>query len=150
MKNKSGNDRGMKHGFGYHRLYKVWNGMIHRCYNEKRDSYKHYGARGVTVCERWHDIKNFIEDMEHTFKEGLQLDRINNNGNYEPSNCRWVTTSQNAKNKRNSVEEQSDIDYVTFNKRINKWNVRLVFDSKLEAEIFAAQHLERPIQWPLC
>ena len=91
---------GTKHGLTKHRLYSTWMSMIHRCHNPKRNGYETYGACGISVCERWHDVRNFIEDMYPTFKEGLMLDRINNNGNYEPSNCRWTTMTVQGRNTR--------------------------------------------------
>ena len=74
--------------------------MKTRCINANSKSYKDYGGRGIKVCDRWHDVRNFIEDMYPTFKEGLMLDRINNNGNYEPSNCRWTTMTVQGRNTR--------------------------------------------------
>lgn len=87
------------HGLRKHRLYGTWIKMLDRCKNEKHIHYHRYGGRGITVCERWHDIKNFLEDMSPTFKEGLTLDRINNDGNYEPSNCRWATRKEQRSNQ---------------------------------------------------
>lgn len=78
--------------------YSVWSGMHRRCYNTKCSRYKDYGARGITIHERWHTFKNFLEDMGPR-PLGYTIDRINNNGNYEPGNCRWVTIQDNIKNK---------------------------------------------------
>ena len=108
--------------------------MLHRCTNPNNIGYKHYGGRGITVCDKWYDIQSFIEDMFPTWEEGLQLDRIDVNGNYEPSNCRWATKSQNAKNKRNKAVVQSTIDYVTFEKKTRKWRIALTFNTIEEAE----------------
>lgn len=90
----------ISHGFSSHRLYHIWDGMIQRCDNYKSTSYKNYGARGITVCERWKDIHNFIEDMYPTFEDGLTLDRIDVNGNYEPNNCRWINSTIQNRNTR--------------------------------------------------
>ena len=92
-KKKVAKESNTTHGLKYHRLYSIWKGMLHRCNNSKNPRFKHYGERGIIVCKEWHDIKNFIDDMYSTFKEGLTLDRINVNGNYEPSNCRWTTVA---------------------------------------------------------
>lgn len=95
-----------KHGLWQHPLYNTWNGMKLRCLNEKHTHYKHYGARGIKICKRWLNektgLKNFISDMGKRPK-GYTLDRINNDGNYEPSNCRWATASTQQKNKRQAA-----------------------------------------------
>lgn len=75
--------------------------MMQRCYRKKEKSYRDYGARGITVCKRWHDFVNFLADMGEV-PNGLELDRKDNNGNYEPTNCRWATINQQARNKRYS------------------------------------------------
>lgn len=81
-------------------LYETWRAMIRRCHDEKHHNYALYGARGITVCEAWRvSIKNFQRDMGRR-PPGTTLGRIDNNGNYEPSNCRWETPSQQASNKR--------------------------------------------------
>jgi len=76
--------------------------MIERCEKPKNPYFKHYGGRGITVCERWHTFVNFLADMGEPPSE-LSLDRINNDGNYEKSNCRWATWTQQANNKRQRV-----------------------------------------------
>ena len=88
------------HKLTEHRLYKTWNSMMQRCLNNSTPSYKNYGARGITVCERWKDVSNFIEDMYSTYQEGLSIDRINPYGNYEPNNCRWADRTTQAQNTR--------------------------------------------------
>ena len=67
--------------------------MFHRCNNPKRKDFKHYGGRGIKVCDEWKSFNKFIEDMYPTFQEGLTLDRIDNDGNYEKSNCQWANQS---------------------------------------------------------
>lgn len=92
------------HGLHKHPLYGIWKGMIYRCQNKRCEQYHNYGGRGISVCERWvKSVAAFIEDMNHSWEKGLQIDRIDVNGNYEPSNCRWVSTRVNATNKRNSI-----------------------------------------------
>ncbi len=92
-----------KHGMCGTPTYKAWARMIQRCNNPNVPSYHYYGGRGIKVCDRWQkSFTAFYEDMG-VRPEGLELDRINNNGNYEPSNCRWITHAENNRNKSNTV-----------------------------------------------
>lgn len=90
------------HGLTNHDLYIVWKNMLSRCYNRNNKEYKHYGARGIKVCERWKKVENFINDMCQSFVNGLQIDRINNDGNYCKENCKWSNRSEQQNNKRNN------------------------------------------------
>lgn len=85
-----------------HELYRIWVSMKERCYNHKCSGYEHYGGRGVEVCEQWkNSFYAFIADMGER-PINTSIDRINVNGNYEPSNCRWATKHQQMANKRTS------------------------------------------------
>lgn len=88
------------------KISSIYNGMRTRCYNENSDSYKYYGGRGIKICEEWLGkygyLRFYMWAMENGWELGLSIDRINVNGNYEPSNCRWVTMEVQARNKRNS------------------------------------------------
>ena len=88
------------HGFKKHILYSTWNNMMSRCNNKNSQYYNIYGARGISVCDRWNNVENFIQDMLPSYKKGLSIDRINPNGNYELSNCRWTTPTVQARNTR--------------------------------------------------
>lgn len=80
--------------------YGVWWDMKTRCFNPKCKAYKHYGGRGITVCKRWMNFENFLADMGER-PEGMSIDRFpNNDGNYEPGNCRWATQQQQSENTR--------------------------------------------------
>ena len=85
------------------RIHGIWRGMKQRCQNPNCHSYKNYGGRGINICDEWLDFENFYEwALSSGYQDELQIDRINNDGNYEPSNCRWVTPKENARNKRNN------------------------------------------------
>ena len=86
------------HGRSHTRTYNVWRAMLNRCNDPKNKRYARYGGRGIAVCERWMDLEKFIEDMGEA-PDGLQLDRIDNDGPYDPSNCRWVTQQANRENR---------------------------------------------------
>lgn len=81
-------------------LYGVWGSMRSRCNDPNHSGYHNYGGRGIKVCERWSDYRNFVEDMLPEYQKGLEIDRIDNNGDYEPNNCRWVTSKQNSRVNR--------------------------------------------------
>ncbi len=84
------------------RTYFAWRNMRSRCYNPAHPSYAEYGGRGISVCQRWASYDNFFEDMGEV-PAGRSLDRINTNGNYRPSNCRWATMEQQLNNQRRNV-----------------------------------------------
>lgn len=93
------------HGLSKTPLYKKWISMLGRCDKTDRKDYKHYGGRGIKVCERWSrnnpkGLLNFIADMEPSYEEGLELDRRDVDGDYSPENCRWATRSQQVINRR--------------------------------------------------
>lgn len=85
-----------------HLLYRRWCNMRQRCLNPKNPSYINYGARGIRICKGWDKFKNFYAWCQKTYVPGLVLDRINNNGNYTPRNCRWVDYHTSVKNRRNT------------------------------------------------
>lgn len=92
---KNGNP---KHGMRYSREYSIWTDMHKRCSNPKSISYLWYGAKGVTVCERWAEFQNFIDDMG-ACPEGMSIDRVDGSLGYSPDNCRWATAQEQVENR---------------------------------------------------
>jgi hypothetical protein len=94
-----------KHGLRNHPLYNIWRGMKKRTLNVGSQNYHLYGGRGIKVCNKWiNNFKLFYDwSIENGYKKGLSIDRINTNGNYEPKNCRWSTSKEQCRNKRNSI-----------------------------------------------
>ena len=91
------------HGMTRHPAYAVWRSMLARCLHPQHYAFHNYGGRGIGVCARWQEsFENFWEDMGPTYVSGLCLDRVDNNGNYKPENCRWTTYVVQAGNRRNA------------------------------------------------
>ncbi len=98
-------------------LYTVWKNMRQRCLNKKGWRYKYYGGRGITICEKWNTYNGFLDDMEKTYKKGLTLDRIDNNGNYCKENCRWTTM----KVQNNNKSWNRNIKFRGITKNLSQW-----------------------------
>jgi hypothetical protein len=101
-----------KHGHtigGMSRTYRIWCAMLARCNNPQNQGYHYYGARNISVCERWKAFVNFLADMGEA-PPGMSLDRIDNSGNYEPGNVRWATPLQQTHNRRNSKQKRRRAD----------------------------------------
>ena len=137
----------VKHGYYYHPLYKIWNGMKKRCYYKNSDSYKYYGARGIEVCNEWKSNPEvFIKwALQNGWKEGFSIERIDVDKNYEPSNVKWIPLSRQSRNKRNSHWisyngetkcladwcDQYNLDYRLVNTRLRRgWNTEKAFFQK--------------------
>lgn len=110
-------------GRSKHPLYGTWNCMISRCENPNAAAYKHYGGRGISVCKEWHDFWEFVKwsDSCGGRPQGYTLDRINNNGNYEPSNCRWADKSTQSNNTRRCIR----LSHNGETKTLSEWAVEL-------------------------
>ncbi len=110
--------RNTKHGLSHLPEYRRWKDMRARCRNPNNTEFKNYGGRGITVCDRWNNFEVFLSDMGRK-PEGTTIDRIDVNGNYEPSNCRWATAQQQANNTRQNVWLEMDGERHT----IAQWSV---------------------------
>ena len=108
-----------KHGMKNTRLYRVWGNMLARCYIESSSRYYRYGARGITVCEEWrNDFTTFYEwAMANGYADDLTIDRIDTNGNYEPSNCRWATRKEQMNNYSGNIY----LEYNGVRKTVAEW-----------------------------
>lgn len=133
----------IKHGLEGNPLTRIWRAMKQRCENPECDHYYLYGARGIKICDRWrgeNGLQNFVKDMYPSYKKGLQIDRIDNDGDYEPDNCRWVTRKENSRNKRSNhlvstvigtktIAEQSEVSGVP------TWTIRHRLEESVPEEM---------------
>ena len=121
-----------KHNLSNSRIFHIWTGMKQRCYNKNSPKFHRYGGRGISVCDEWlHDFQAFYDwSMDHGYDDDLTIDRINNNGNYDPSNCRWATRKEQTRNrsitKKISIAEIAEIDGISYQEAYSKYVLRKV------------------------
>lgn len=153
LKNETLNYHNFKHGLSNYKLYSVWSGMKDRCYRENCDSYKHYGKRGISMCNEWKCSFDLFHDwaVQNGYQQGLTIERINVNGNYEPSNCTWIPKSEQSKNRRSN-------HYIAYKEQIHtisEWAiiigvsrniVRYYIDKFKDDEPYAIQYIYENIR----
>jgi len=122
----------MRKNYGDIKLYKLWDAIKDRCYRHGNCRYYRYGGRGITVCPGWKkNSRAFVEWAKaHGYKEGLQIDRINNDGDYSPANCRFVTHRENNLNKGIQASNTSGYIGVSWHKSSKKWDARIKVHGK--------------------
>ncbi len=122
------------------RLYRIWKGIKERCLNKNSKHYFRYGLRGISICEEWrNDFKAFYDwAMANAYADNLTIDRIDVNGNYEPSNCRWATMKEQSNNRRNN-------HYIEFNGEkhsLKEWSeiIKIPY-SKIKRHVYAGENI---------
>jgi hypothetical protein len=124
--------------------YHAWGGMRQRCLNPKNRRWKDYGGRGITICARWASFENFLSDMGFKPK-GTSLDRVNNDGNYEPSNCRWATP----KEQRTNTRTFTLIEYEGITQSIEGWAAETgIKPHTLACRLRRGWSVEDAFHWP--
>lgn len=156
LSSESTSKRFLKHGFASNykieKIYSVWTSMKQRCFNKKNPFFKQYGGRGIKVCERWMVFENFYKDMGNP-KPGMSINRINNNGNYEPGNCEWTTRKIQQNNTRRNklftlngisktLAEWSDYLNIPYGRLDNRKRKGLSTIDILDTRKFNNQHKE--------
>ena len=120
-----------KHGLKATRLYNTWGNIKKRTLNPENISYQYYGGRGITICDEWLDVQNFYDwAMSNGYSDELSIDRIDSDGNYEPSNCRWTTSIIQNRNRKILKNNKSGYTGVFFRKDTNKYLAQIGVNKK--------------------
>lgn len=146
VRDKQVGDRFRTHGKKGTPIYQIWYSMRQRCRDIKHLAWDNYGGRGISVCERWQSFGYFYTDMGDAPFAGAQLDRIDNNGNYSPENCRWVDCKTNSRNKRNN----HILEYMGQRKPVAEWCEDLGLSYPvIKARIIKGWSTERALTTPV-
>lgn len=143
--------RSKTHGMSRTKVHRIWSGMKQRCFHVSDNAYSHYGGRGITICDEWRDdfvaFYDYVSKLEHFGEEGYSLDRINNEGNYEPGNVRWATVKQQARNRRTSHTVEINGEKVTVTEIASRAGVGRTTVNRRLAKGEVGEQLFRP---PIC
>ncbi len=113
------------HGMSKTRPYSIWGAMLERVRNKNKSVYKHYGGRGIKVCDKWLTFECFWDDMQHTYKEGYSIDRIDVDGDYCKENCKWSSQKEQGRNRRKNVL----LTYKGKTQCVSQWEEELGFNN---------------------
>lgn len=141
-------ERSTKHGMKNTRLYQCWRNMKTRCYNPNCSEFNLYGGRGITVCGEWQSFEPFCEwAMANGYRDDLTIDRIDNDGNYEPSNCKWSTPKEQALNRSTNAI----ITYNGIAKHISEWDkdIGSAKSGRVRARLNAGWSIEKAVTTPI-
>lgn len=109
----------------YSRLYNIWGHMRQRCNNPNDKRYERYGGRGITICAEWNDFESFLLwALANGYEDNLEIDRIDNNGNYEPDNCRWTTDLVQARNREVCIYQEIDGKTMTLSEIADLYHIK--------------------------
>lgn len=143
----------VKHGLTGTSIYTTWKGIKRRCYNKNEKNYENYGGRGIVMCDRWKNSPElFYKDMGDKPSKEYSIDRIENNGNYEPGNCRWATATQQVNNQRPKKKDVTGHRYTYKNETHNLTNwarINGIKAATLRRRIRKGMTIKQAIETPL-
>ncbi len=130
LRNDTSRAINITHGKSKTPEYEIWCGMIKRCRNKKSTGYPHYGGRGIVVCGRWDTFENFLADMGTRPDPTYSIERLDNNGNYEPYNCKWATPAEQSRNTRKRKDGKNAVVGVSWHKATQKYMAHIAVKGK--------------------
>jgi hypothetical protein len=134
------------HGMSKTRIYNIWHGMMQRCYTPSVQSYKSYGARGITVCDKWKTFDGFYEDMGSTYNDRMSIERKDGNGNYCKENCKWIPLEEQNRNRKGTYQFQVDGEYMPLKQICENHNMGyLTILKRLKKGMSLEEALNKPL-----
>ena len=141
-------EKSRSHGMSHTSEYKVWTGMVTRCSDESHKSFDNYGKRGIQICDRWlNSFENFYTDMAPRPSLDHTIDRIDNDGNYEPNNCRWATWEEQANNRRTNVYYEYNGETLTLSQISRREGIgRATLENRLSSGLSLEEAVKKPVK----